>query len=270
MPEAVYRTMTLLCALVRALPSGTNLGLLHLRWLLASGRFLASRGAGSPGLSACGLSDRAIRRAWAALGPGDWTSRPLLARWAATVVSEGRWPPHAHGGYRPVGVGVTGCWRPRLRHCPTTQYHGEAGQALPAIPVGLIARVGRTAGQRLALPLAFVRADVAAPSPAAHARLLVGEAVRRCATDDVLVLDAGCSLALLHAAGASRSVVRLAKNATFRRAAPPPYGGRGRPPTRGAVVRPLPRTSHGHPICAGREVDPDPGALAGTDGPAAL
>src|SRR5207253_1461661 len=121
-----YRTMTLLYALVRALPIGTTLGLLHLLWLLASGRLLAPRGAGSPGLSACGLSDRAIRRAWAARGQGDWTRWQLLARWAATVVSEGSWQPRAHGGYRPVGVDVTGCWRPRLRNCPTTQYHAEA------------------------------------------------------------------------------------------------------------------------------------------------
>jgi hypothetical protein len=250
MPEAVYRMLTLLCALVRVLPIGTNLGLLHLLWMLVRGQLLAARGAVFPGLSACGLSDRAIRRAWTALGQGDWTSRQLLARWAATVVSEGRWQPHAHGGYHPVGVDVTGFWRPRLRNCPTTHYHGEAGKALPAIPVGLIARVGGVGGQRLALPLALVRADVADPSPAAHARLLVCEAVRPCAPDDVLVLDAGFSLALLQTAGASRYVVRLAKNATFRQAVPPPYGGRGRPPTRGAVVRPLPRAYQGRPIPA--------------------
>jgi len=102
----------------------------------------------------------------------------------------------------------------------------------------------------LALPLAFVHADPADPSPAAHARLLVREAVRRCATDDALVLDAGFSLALLQTEGVGRYVVRLEQNATFRRAAPPPYGGRGRPPTRGAVVRPLPRAYHGHPLPA--------------------
>ena len=250
MPEAVYRMITLLCALVRALPIGTNLGLLHLLWMLVSGQLLATRGAVIPGLSACGLSDRAIRRAWAALGQGDWTSRQLLARWAATVVAEGRWQPHTHGGYHPVGVDVTGFWRPRLRNCPTTHYHGAAGKALPAIPVGLIACVGSTAGQRLALPLAFVRADTADPSPSAHARLLVRAAVRQCAPDDVLVLDAGFSLALLQTEGASRYVVRLAKNATFRRATPPPYGGRGRPPTRGAVVRPLSRVYQGRTIPA--------------------
>src|SRR5207248_1889963 len=134
MPDVDYRMMTLLCSLVEACPIGTNLGLLHLLWMLVSGRLLAARGALFPGLGACGLSDRAIRRAWAALGQGDWTSGQLLARWAATVVAEGRGQPHTHGGYHPVGVDVTGCWRPRLRHCPTTHYHGAAGKALPAIP----------------------------------------------------------------------------------------------------------------------------------------
>jgi hypothetical protein len=74
--------------------------------------------------------------------------------------------------------------------------------------------------------------------------------VRQCAADDALVLDAGFGLALLQAAGATRYVVRVAKNSTFRRAAPPAYGGRGRPPTRGAVVRPLPRAYRGRPIPA--------------------
>src|SRR5436190_3517327 len=250
MPEAVYRTMQLLCSLVAGCPLGTNLGLLHLLWMLVSGRLLATRGAVVPGRAACGLSDRAVRRAWAALGQGGWASGPLLARWAAAVAAEGRWQPQAHGGYHPVAVDVTGFWRPRLRGCPTTHYHAEAGKALPAIPVGLIARVGRVGEQRLALPLALVRADPAEPSPRAHERRLVRAAVRRCAPTDVLVLDGGFGLALLQEEGATRYVVRLAKNATFRRALPPPYGGRGRPPTRGAGVRPLPRSHKGRPIPA--------------------
>jgi hypothetical protein len=242
--------MTLLCSLVEACPVGTNLGLLHLLWMLVSGRLLASRGAVLPGLSDCGLPARAVRRAWAALGQGGWSSEQVLARWATAVGEEGQWQPHTHGGYQPVAVDVTGFWRPRLGQCPTSHYHGAAGKALPAIPLGLVARVGSAAGPRLALPLAFVRADPADPSPAAHARLLVREAVRRCAIDDALVLDAGFSLALIQAEGASRYLVRVAKNSTFRRATPPAYGGRGRPPTRGAVVRPLPRTYKGRAIPA--------------------
>ncbi len=60
--------LTLLCTLVVALPVGTNLGLLHLLWMLVSGRLLAARGAVIPGLDACGLARGAVRRAWAALG----------------------------------------------------------------------------------------------------------------------------------------------------------------------------------------------------------
>ena len=250
MPEAVYRMLALLCSVVGAVPIGTNLGLVHLLWMLASGRLPASRGALFAGLGECGLSDRAVRRAWAALGQGGWTSAGLLGDWAAVVAGEGRWQAQDHGGYRPVAVDVTAFWRPRLRGCPTTHYHGAAGRALPAIPLGLIARVGRVGAQRLALPLACVRADPADPRASTHERLLVRAAVRHCAPDDVLVLDRGFGVALLQAEGATRYVVRAAKNATFRRATPPAYGGRGRPPTCGTAVRPLPRTYRGRAIPA--------------------
>jgi hypothetical protein len=221
MPEAVCRMLTLLCALVGPLPIGTKLGLVHLFWMVVSGRLLASRGALFPGLADCGLSTGATRRAWAALGQGDWTSAQLLRHWAAIITREGQWQPHTHGGYHPVAVDVTGFWRPRLHVCPTTHYHQGAGKALPAIPVGRIARVGSVGTQRLALPLACVRADLTDPAPSAQARLLVQEAVQQCQADDVLVLDAGFGLALLHAAKATRYVVRLARNATSRRATPP-------------------------------------------------
>ncbi len=250
MPEAVYRMLTLLCALVAAVPVGTNLGLLHLPWMLVSGQLLSARGAVIPALSGTGLSARAVRRAWAALGQGDWTSAPLLARWQALVMTEGRWQPHRHGGYGPVAVDLTGFWRPRLQGCPTTHYYAPAGQALPAIVLGLIARVGSVGGQRLALPRAFVRADPADPRASTQERLVVRAAGAQCAPDEALVLDAGFGLALLQAAGATRYVVRQAKNATFRRATPPAYGGRGRPPSRGRLVRPLARRYKGRTIAA--------------------
>ncbi len=147
---------------------------------------------------------------------------------------------------------MTGCWRPRLRACPTTHDQRAAGQALPAIPVGLSARVGRVGAPRLALPRAFVRADPADPSPGAHARPLVQEAVRQCAADDLLVLDAGFGVALLQAAGAPRSVVRRAEHATCRPATPPASGGRGRPPQHGALVRPVLRRYQGRVLPATR------------------
>lgn len=165
-------------------------------------------------------------------------------------MEEGQWHAHAHGGYYPLAVDLTGFWRPRLRNCPTTHYHAAAGRALPAIPLGLIARIGSAGTQRQALPLAFVRAEIGDPHASTHARLLVREAVSRCAGDEVLVLDAGFGVALLQEEGATRFVVRLPKNAAFRRAKPPPYSGRGRPATRGALVRPLSRTYRGRALPA--------------------
>lgn len=133
MQAPVYRVLELVCAVVAGLPIGTNLGLLHLFWMLLSGKLLVSRGALFPGLSAVGLSESAVRRAWAALGSGSWTSRRLVRAWAGVVQAEGLWQSHVYGGYHPVAVDITGFWRPRWRECPTRHYSAEAGKALPAI-----------------------------------------------------------------------------------------------------------------------------------------
>src|SRR5215207_5960730 len=191
MQETVYRVIVVLCAVVSGTPIGTNLGLVQLLWMLVSGRLLASRGAVIPGLSATGLTEPAVRRAWAALGQGDWNSAELLTRWRRHVEQAGVWQAHEYEGYRPVAVDVTGFWRPRLRGCATSHYHGPAGKALPAIPVGMVARIGSVGTQRLGLPLALVRADIADPSTAAHERALLQAAVQAATDDDALVCDAG-------------------------------------------------------------------------------
>ena len=85
MQETVYRVIEVLCGVVSAVPIGTNLGLVHLLWMLVSGRLLETRGAVIPGLSLVGLSEPAVRRAWAALGQGDWSSVELLGAWRAQV-----------------------------------------------------------------------------------------------------------------------------------------------------------------------------------------
>jgi hypothetical protein len=241
MQEAVYRVLTLVSGLVVDVPIGTNLGLLHLFWMLLSGKLLLSRGAIVPGLSAVGLSEGAVRRAWAALGRGSWTSDRLVRSWARVVEAEGFWQPHLHGGYHPVAIDITGFWRPRLQGCPTSHYSAAAGKALPAIPLGIIARIGSVAQQRFGLPLGLVRADPDDPSPSAHRRVLLKHAVKLQATDDVLVTDREFTVGQVQAAGATAWVTRLLKNVTARRADPPPYPGRGRPATHGDLVRPLAR-----------------------------
>ena len=98
MQETVYRVIEVLCGVVAGTPIGTNLGLVHLVWMLVSGRLLETRGAVIPGLSTLGLSEPAVRRAWAALGQGDWTSAGLLARWREQVEQGGQWRAHEHEG----------------------------------------------------------------------------------------------------------------------------------------------------------------------------
>jgi hypothetical protein len=224
---------------------GTNLGLVLLLWMLLTGRLLATRGAVIPGLHALGLSPPVVRRSWAALGQGAWSADRLLANWQAWVAQDGGWQPHRVGGYRPVAGDTTGFWRPHLRGCPTQHYSAAAGKALPAIPVGILARVGSAHGQRLGVPLALVRAPVGAPSARAHDRVLVQQAGALLAAEDVLVVDRAFGIALLQAEAVPAWAARLPKHFIARRATPPPYGGRGRPPTRGGVVRPLARQRRG-------------------------
>jgi hypothetical protein len=250
MQESVYRVLTLVSALVVDVPVGTNLGLLHLFWMVLCGKLLLSRGAIFPGLSAVGLSEGAVRRAWRALGRGSWTSHRLVKQWARVVEAEGLWQPHLHGGYHPVAVDITAFYRPRLQGCPTSHYSTTAGKALPAIPVGIIARVGSVGAQRFGLPRGLVRADPDDPSPSAHRRELQKRAFEVQAPTDVLVMDREFTVGQVQAAGATVWVTRLLKNMTARRADPPLYRGRGRPSKYGALVRPLARRRKRQEIAA--------------------
>jgi hypothetical protein len=257
--------MTLLCALVAPLPIGTNLGLLHLFWMLLSGQLLAARGAIIPGVAALGLPPAAVRRAWAAL-QGAWCSEQLLTAWAARVEAEGHWQPHTYEGYHPVAVDLTGFWRPRLRGCPTRHFQPAADKSLPAIVLGLIARIGSAHGQRLALPLAFVRAEPRASSARAHQRHLLEQAVARSAPTDVLVVDGGFGVALLQEVQVPRYLARVGKHFTARRASWPVPVGRGRPRKYGPLVRPQARPFKGKQLPA----TPPDAVVSWTEGPHTL
>src|SRR5207249_11028443 len=105
------------------------------------------------------------------------SSHRLVKKGARVVEAEGLWQPHLHDGYQPVAVDITGFYRPRLRGCPTSHYSAAAGKALPAIPLGIIARVGSVGAQRFGVPRGLVRAALDDPSPSAHRRLLLQRAV---------------------------------------------------------------------------------------------
>lgn len=250
MHPAVYRVATVLCALVAGVPLGTNLGLVLVFWTLLTGRLLGTRGAVIPALSAVGLEPAVVRRTWAALGQGAWSPEQLLANWQRWVAQEGQWQPHRVGGYVPVAGDVTGFWRPHLRGCPTQHYSAVAGKALPAIPLGLIVRVGSAGGQRVGVPLALVRAPAGEPSPRAHDRAVVRAAGAVLTAAEAFVVDRAFGIALLQDEGVPAWAARLPKHFIARRATPPPYGGRGRPPPRGVIVRPLARQRRGKALPA--------------------
>ena len=165
MSSILYRINSVLSRVVASVPIGTNLGLFHLLWMLLSGRLLQSRGAVIPGLAAFGLSDAAVRRAWAALAYGRWHTSTLLAAWQKLVQDDGAWQVHRHGGYRPV-----------------------------AIPVGIAARIGSVGTQRLALPCLLVRTTADEPGEAALQRELLHQTQALLATDEALVTDRGFPL----------------------------------------------------------------------------
>lgn len=247
---AICRTMEALCAVTVNLPIGTNLGLLHFLWMQVSGNLLSSRGALFPALQAIGLCPRAIRRAWAALRYGSWKIADLLCAFETHVQEEGQWQAASYEGYKPVAVDITAYWRPTLRGWLSKHYHALVGKALPAVVVGIIARVGRVQTQRVAIPTQLVRTDLKDPSEGSLQRKLIRQAAKTQAEGEIHVFDAGFKIGQLQEAGLSRYVVRLAENFTARRNELSPYKGQGRPAEYGEKVRPLARTRKGRVIPA--------------------
>src|SRR5256712_12157723 len=250
MSSILYRINSVLSRMVAGVPIGTNLGLCHLLWMLLSGRLLQSRGAVIPGLADLGLAADAVRRCWAALAYGKWHAAELLEAWEQLIREEGCFQAHQYGGYRPVACDLVGFFRPRLQDCPTKHYSAAAGKALPAIPVGIAARVGSVGAQRLAVPCLVVRSEGTDASEAPLQTRLLQRANEQLADDEALVCDRGFPLRQLQTVGMQRYVVRAPVNFTARRAALPAYQGKGRKPVRGALVRPLPRPYNGRTIAA--------------------
>ncbi len=250
MPALVYRITEVLSAIVIDLPLGTNLGLFHILWTLLSGRLLQSRGALIPALAATGLEPAAVRRAWAAFAGGAWDVSELIAALQALVRQEGRWHAQHCGGYRVVAVDTTGFFRPRLKNCATKHFLSQAGEALPAIPFGLIASVGTVGLQTVPMLRQVVRAPTATATEAELVSAVLAQVATELAPDEAVVVDRGFTLGQLHTAKVPRWVSRVPRNFTARRSAPPEYGGKGRRPSRGVLVRPLARTRKGHTLAA--------------------
>lgn len=113
------------------------------------------------------------------------------------VQDDGHWHAHRHGGYCPVACDLTGFWRPRLQGYTAKHYCAQAGKALPAIPLGIVARIGTVCPQRLAMPCLLVHAEADDPGEPALQRRLLHQAQALLALDEALVTDRGFPLAQL-------------------------------------------------------------------------
>jgi hypothetical protein len=250
MSTIVYRISVLLGTILVDVPVGTNLGLFWLLWALISGRFLGSRGAVFPALADGSLPADAVRRSVAALAYGRWAIQPLVRAWQQVVQQEGRWHAHRYEGFRPVACDLVGFFRPHLHGCVGKHYQSGADKALPAIVLAVVAAVGAVGKVRLPLLRLVLRADSGDCSEAALQRRALIQAGAGLQSDEVLVVDAGFGLADLLTGRVPRFVARVARNLTARRNILPAYKGRGRRPTYGERVRPLPRTHKGKAIAA--------------------
>ena len=206
-----------------------------------NGSLLPSRGALFPALQAIGLEPAPTRRAWAAFRYGAWQIDDLLTAWEDYVVEQGQWQEHRYDGFLPKAVDLTAYWRPTLRWLQTKHYYPPAGKSLPAVVLGLIARVGSVDGQRVAVITDLVRADPDDPSESSLQTLVVRQTAKTLGEGEMPVFDAGFKVRELQAADLSPYVVRLAVNFTARRNVLPPYEGQGCRPKYGKLVRPLAR-----------------------------
>jgi DDE family transposase len=250
MSEIVYRISGLLEPMLVSVPKGSNLGLFHLLWALLSGKLLASRGAVSGALWDLGLPKEAVRRSLAALSYGRLRINLLLFAWQQQIQQEGHFRAHRYEGYTPVACDLVGFFRPRLFGCASKHYQSQAGKALPAVVLAIVAPVGSIGAKRVALPRLVVRAEPATPSEAALKQAALKQAHQGLAADEALVVDAGFALADLLGLAGARFVLRLPKNFTARNKRVPTRSGPGRPREYGIIVRPLARRYRGKRLSA--------------------
>ncbi len=228
--------------LVKTMPVGTNLALLHLMCAIASGAFLSNRGSVHGALATIGLDKGGVQRGWRVLRYGVWSIEELLLRWNDWVMRETEWQPRKHGEWQAVGLDITTFWRPKLKGWKERGYHQLAGRLLPGVALGVVVRVGEIGQQRLPLLKRLIRAPEGATDEKGVQARLLKWTVSGLEEDEVAVLDGGFKLAAVQAAKVPRFVVRMALNCTLRHNVLPPKNGvRGAKPKYGHYVRPLAR-----------------------------
>jgi len=241
MSTASYKTIQALEQVVKPLPVGTNLALLHLMWAMLKGAFLQGRGAVHTALSESGFSDDEIRRSWQALRYGTWDICELITRWRHLVLSEKRWQTREYESWQPLAVDITAFWRPQLKFWSNKFFHRLANRLMKGVGFGVITQIGEIDGQRLPLLKRIIRANLREDGETELKATILRQVPLYLDKQEVFVHDAGVSIVDMHDAEIPRFVIRLAVNCTGRRNHLPPKKKRGRPAEYGQLIRPLPR-----------------------------
>jgi hypothetical protein len=262
-----YRILDLIEQMVAVAPKGTALGLCDLISAMFSGYFIESGGAIMPAVEAFlyqeikDESERAARsrRAAKAVTYGSYNVNELIDKLSEIVQAEGQWKPITAQGYRIVSVDFTAYRRTAVEKLKTKAYVSEVNQAVPAVPIGLIASVGEVQRQRVALLKSVVLTDLTVNNGSAHKKQLYKRVATKLDKDELAVFDAGFGLAEAAEANIERCILRLAKNCTFGKTAgqvPERISEKGRIPTqyKADIVRPLAR-KHGDKMLAATAAD---------------
>jgi len=255
--QANYRILDLIEQLVAVAPKGTALGLCDLMSAMLSGFFIESGGAVTPAVEAYLRQEieaetereARTRRAAKALTYGRYNLKELMDQLCEIVQAEGKWQPIKAQGYRIMPVDFTAYRRTAVKKLKSNAYVADAGRAVPAVPIGMIAMVGEVNGQRVALLKNAVLTDLGVNDSVGHKKQLYKQVAKALDEDEIAAFDAGFNLAEAAQADISHCVIRLAKNCTFGKTPgkiPERTSDKGRRPSqyKAEVVRPLTR-KHG-------------------------
>jgi hypothetical protein len=241
MSITIARTIQLLEEIVKVLPVGTNLALLHLMWAMLNGSFLKSRGAVHGALAESGFTPRQIRRSWAALRYGKWSITELVLRWREIVKQEDRWQAYEREGYRPLAVDITAFWRPKLKGWLGKFFYRLANRLMKGVGLGLVTEIGHVDGQRIPLLKRIIRVKKKEMRETDLKAYILQLTPSYMDEDEVFIHDASVGIAEVQTAKIPRYVIRLDVNITGRRNYLPPKKNKGRRAEYGEKVRPLSR-----------------------------
>ena len=241
MPIVINDIIKALTEIVKKVPLGTNIALVELLWVMLQGRLISSRGSIFSALVLSGYSAEKSRRCWAGMRYGKWEIKELIKRWRGYVKKEGMWKENKQGGYRAVAVDLVAFWRPRLKGLISKHFNSIAGKALPAVIMGIAVNVGKIGNKRIPVIRKIISGKLENKSGKKLELELLKQVNKELEADEVLLCDAGFSLADIQEAGLKRAIIRLAKNVTAQRNVVATYKGKGRHPIKGETVRPLAR-----------------------------